>query len=97
MKKVRMCNLPFEFSDVSFENVSSNGGKKSSVISPMVSFLTANRNKLIQICLDDDNTMDLCLFDGVFESIMDNRIECALHKDKRLTAIILDVLQNNIH
>lgn len=62
-----------------------------------INFLIANKNKLMQRCLQDDKTLDLKLFEIVFHAIMENKITTALGASIRLTAIILDILDiNNI-
>lgn len=66
-------------------------------ISPMINFMTANKKKIMQVCLDDDMLLDLMKFDEVFEHIMNDKIDCALVCSKRITAIILDILDYNIN
>lgn len=66
-------------------------------ISSMVSFMSANRNKIMQICLDDDKNLDLSLFEMIFQNIIENNIRSALVASTRITVIIFNILDvNNI-
>lgn len=66
-------------------------------ISSMVNFLEANRVKLMQVCLEDKRDLDLEVFQFVFQKIMENDIKTAYNANKRITAIIINILDlNNI-
>lgn len=64
-------------------------------ISPMVNFLVANRNKLMQICLDTFKNLDLEQFDYLLQKIMENDFRTALTTNKRTTVLILEILDAN--
>lgn len=66
-----------------------------SVIMATVAFLTANRNKLMQLCREEDTTLDLKRFDRIFHLLMANDISTALSESVRTTVLILDILCAN--
>lgn len=71
--------------------------RESQEISAMVNFLVANKNKIMQICLEDDKSMELSVFENIFQNVLENKITPALLAGTRVTAIILDLLDvNNI-
>lgn len=64
-------------------------------ISPIVSFLVANRNKLMQICLETCRDLTLEKFDFILQKIMMNDYRTALITSKQTTVLILDILDIN--
>lgn len=68
---------------------------EESEISAMVNFLVANRNKIMQVCLEDDKSLQLDTFNMVLQRIIENDIRSALVGSTRITALILDILDVN--
>lgn len=64
-------------------------------ISSMVNFLIANRSKIMQICMGSDKNLDLDTFDLIFQKIVEKDITTALTVNIKVTALILDILDNN--
>ena len=65
------------------------------VILDIVNFLTANKNKIMQICLDEDKNLDLNVFELIFQSIIRNDNRTALDASIRITSLIFDILDAN--
>lgn len=61
----------------------------------MVNFLVANREKLMQICLEENKNLDLKIFENLFQNIIANNITAAFNIDKKQTVIILSILDAN--
>lgn len=67
-------------------------------LSSMVNFMITNKNKLVQLCLENNTTMDLYKFDQIFNSILYNDIDSAFNVDAKITAVILNIFdRNNIY
>lgn len=63
----------------------------------VVGFLSANRSKLMQYCLIEDENLDLDRFDSVYHSLINGDIRTALNASVRTTALLVDILKvNNI-
>ena len=67
----------------------------NSGILDMVNFLAANKNKIMQICLEEDKNLDLNIFELIFQSIIKNDNRTALAASNRITALIFDILDAN--
>lgn len=75
--------------DITSEN------KDVSPISPMVNFLIAHREKIMQICLAEDKNLDLKKFDIIFRNIVNDDILSAMMNNTRLTTLIIKILDIN--
>ena len=61
----------------------------------MVNFLSANKNKIMQVCLEEDKNLDLNKFELIFQSVIRNDNITALAASTRITALIFDILDAN--
>lgn len=62
--------------------------------SSIVVFLNANRSKLMQMCMEEDQ-IDLNTFDTIFKSLMEGDTITALNASVRTTVLLLDIIQSN--